>query len=355
MPPKGSKGQKGSSSGAGRPEPMNLEGIFETLTTSGVAPQNRAYAIVALNSVVHHPTVKKILTNPKYQPVLRCLVLTLAQGDVYSYEARWETLATIGELCRVEHNPETRTSGVSNSSADVGADAASNAASLNKMAKYFYGYFGGLGFLKSILTDCINDKEGDPDVKIAAKDIIDAFSVTAEVQKAPPAAGSPGEEDEVSGSDDALATKWTKETKALCKNLLYLDASEKYHLVPLVAKGSPSACASCNNPISTVAADGKATQALRCGQCKAVFYCSQACQVAHWKAGHKVPCTTQKENLEKYLAAGGAKAKGPAVRFPLEPTLYYSTRRYMFECRPEFMKDVPYQKLFMEFNCPDLL
>jgi len=342
---------------------MSLDSIFETLTTSGVAPQNRAYAIVALNSVAHHPTVKKILSNPKYQPVLRCLVNSLALGDEHLYEARWEILATIGELCRVEHNPETRTANDGVTSADA-ATAASNAVALNMLAKYFYGYFGNLGFFKGALNECINDDGGDEDVKIAAKDIIEAFTVPANnctTSRSSKATAAPVEEDELGEDDSALATKWTKETKARCKNLLYLDASNKYHLVPLVAKGSSAACAKCNEALSTeteakAGAAGAAAKALRCGQCKAVFYCSQACQVAHWKEGHKVPCSAQKVALAKYLESGGAwAAKGKAAPFPLEQALYYPTRRFMYECRPEFIKDVSFQKLFMEYNLPDLL
>jgi hypothetical protein len=43
-----------------------------------------------------------------------------------------------------------------------------------------------------------------------------------------------------------------------------------------------STCARCG----IVAADLKA-----CVRCKAVVYCGRACQVAHWKAGHKQDCT----------------------------------------------------------------
>ena len=31
-------------------------------------------------------------------------------------------------------------------------------------------------------------------------------------------------------------------------------------------------------------------QLMRCGRCKGPQYCSKACQVQHWKAGHKATC-----------------------------------------------------------------
>lgn len=50
--------------------------------------------------------------------------------------------------------------------------------------------------------------------------------------------------------------------------------------------------------------DASAKPPLRCGRCKAVFYCGRACQEADWKAGHKVECAARGV-LEQLLAARG--------------------------------------------------
>ena len=34
---------------------------------------------------------------------------------------------------------------------------------------------------------------------------------------------------------------------------------------------------------------------LRCGGCRAAFYCNRECQLSHWKAGHKADCKQQQQ------------------------------------------------------------
>jgi tetratricopeptide (TPR) repeat protein len=45
-----------------------------------------------------------------------------------------------------------------------------------------------------------------------------------------------------------------------------------------------------------------------CVECKAVYYCSRDCQVAHWKAGHKKDCVRK---LKKRLKAAGTLVVEP--------------------------------------------
>jgi hypothetical protein len=49
------------------------------------------------------------------------------------------------------------------------------------------------------------------------------------------------------------------------------------------AAASGEVCALCATALST-------TKRLRCGRCRAVCYCSKACQRSDWKGGHKQTC-----------------------------------------------------------------
>jgi hypothetical protein len=50
--------------------------------------------------------------------------------------------------------------------------------------------------------------------------------------------------------------------------------------------GGPSACAACERERAPDEAPFR-----KCGRCRTLFYCSTACQAAHWTAGHKRECT----------------------------------------------------------------
>ena len=61
-----------------------------------------------------------------------------------------------------------------------------------------------------------------------------------------------------------------------------------------------------------------------CARCKVVPYCSKACQVHHWKNGHKKACQDAQEREEEEfvaekLAAGTSKAQRPSNEMPQEP------------------------------------
>ncbi|WIA21757.1 hypothetical protein OEZ85_000919 [Tetradesmus obliquus] len=50
--------------------------------------------------------------------------------------------------------------------------------------------------------------------------------------------------------------------------------------------------------------EAEGTQLLRCGNCKTAYYCSKACQKAHWRAGHKAVCRPPGEgSTEAQVAA----------------------------------------------------
>ena len=53
-----------------------------------------------------------------------------------------------------------------------------------------------------------------------------------------------------------------------------------------------------------------------CARCKVVAYCSRACQVNHWKGGHKKECCAPPEAQEpvKALTKAPTKTKGGAAK-----------------------------------------
>jgi len=65
----------------------------------------------------------------------------------------------------------------------------------------------------------------------------------------------------------------------------------------------PSSRFACANCAAEDGVDGVATKP--CSKCKAVFYCSKACQVAHWKAkyGHKAACVSPEQRKPSVSAA----------------------------------------------------
>lgn len=46
-----------------------------------------------------------------------------------------------------------------------------------------------------------------------------------------------------------------------------------------------------------------------CGKCRLVRYCSEACQLQHWKAGHKTACV----NIATVTGAAAAKVENPVM------------------------------------------
>ena len=69
-----------------------------------------------------------------------------------------------------------------------------------------------------------------------------------------------------------------------------------------------------------------------CSRCKVVAYCSKACQVHHWKNGHKQTCQDPRERGEdmmkkqnKTVDGGGGASKRPGK--PRKPKKFSSSGR----------------------------
>ncbi len=62
-------------------------------------------------------------------------------------------------------------------------------------------------------------------------------------------------------------------------------------------KGSTATQEECSNCAASLGADGSALK--KCSKCKQVSYCSQACQLQHWRdGGHKRFCLTPEERAK---------------------------------------------------------
>lgn len=70
------------------------------------------------------------------------------------------------------------------------------------------------------------------------------------------------------------------------------------------SNGVPDTCAVCAKPTSK-----------QCSGCKAVKYCSQTCQVEHWKSGHKTKCKELKSSGKARLQSS-ASGKGSVALVP---------------------------------------
>ena len=300
-----------------RPTPTTLDLIDKALTTtSNMPPETRALHIVTLCSVAHHPTVKRKLAAVEHQPLLRVIALHLLQRDRYALESRYDALSMIGELCRREHRADV----VSNQGHVLPADDA------NQRAQYFAEYFLSMPFFRSALNDVSNEVE-DEDVQMVAKDILAALPSATE--------------------------EWSRTVKERCKDLMFLDGSftaprGKQHPItrytPMVSRSTSDVCSNCQKHNTTSAA------LLVCSQCQAVFYCDASCQKVHWQEAHRAPCAAFKGRRAAFEAA--EKQQVAAVVVPLEPALFYETRPFIYQCRPEALQSIGYEAFFMEFQTP---
>jgi hypothetical protein len=288
-----------------RPDPVSLEAIFYYLTTAGVSLDSRAYHLVALSTVAFQSEVKaRIAERPD---VIKAIAMFLMQRDRAAFECRWETLGLIGELCRREAREDL---------------AGQRASVVNAPATKCASAFVDIPWLRSALTD-ITAEEGDKDVPIVAKDILSALPETNE--------------------------GWNKDQRDKCVDLMFLDATTQFiPLIPLVSRSDPLACAHCKKtaPPATsgsTTSTSFATPYLRCSSCKAVYYCSQECQVAHWKVAHKLPCQSYKAR------AGEMEKTTGGTTVALEPSLFFETRRFIYDQRDESMSSVDYESFFMKY------
>jgi hypothetical protein len=189
--------------------------------------------------------------------------------------------------------------------------------------------------------------EEDEDVIIALMDI----------RRALPQYTKPAE------SGAAGSFEWTDANVEQARDLMFVDASTSMlHLIPTVSRGCSDVCAQCLKRVTLTATTP--SPFLRCSSCKAVYYCSPECQKAHWATVHRTPCRAYKERcdaiLEQYYAANNVSAKkkkkelktGEVVilEVPLEPSLFYETRRYLYDHRDESLEEVDFSDYFMKYN-----
>lgn len=286
-----------------RPDPVSIEAIFHQLTSPNVSLESRAYHLVALNTVAFHSTVKaRLAERPE---VVKAIAMFLMQRDRCAFECRWETLSLIGELCRREAREDLETG---QKAAIVNA-AAAKCAQLLVDIPWFRGALHDLSL-----------EVGDKDAPIAAKDILNALPENNDL--------------------------WTKAHKTACVDLMFLDATTQFlPLIPLVTRSNPLECAHCKKtvPASASSSSSFATPLLRCSSCKAVYYCSQECQVAHWKVAHKVPCQSYKSRVAECEKTTGGN------NVALEPSLFFETRRFIFDHRDSSLESVDYESFFMKY------
>nr|CCC91761.1 conserved hypothetical protein [Trypanosoma congolense IL3000] len=444
-----------------RPEPVTLDQIYERLTAADVAMDDRAYHLVALSTVAFHPTVKLFLfehvplhettrsdsaTDPsaaaavaentrRREAVLKGIAFFLAQrSNSVAQECRWETVALLGELCRLE-NLSTRRPGVtSDNTTGISANAfgsGTNGANLiggrncgvlspkeEVVQKINYYARANLEFLAQLQwfitavkeligSDTADDSapraattsslelrrtlrqrsrreadssgqsnpdnvmESDEDVRIALKDIIAALPEVTFTT------GPTGTPDGAANGSQFPIVRWSNEQMEQAHDLMFIDASTTMlHLIPLVSRSSNLFCANCEKSVpleGNSAATAKGVgNLLRCSSCRAVYYCSAECQRAHWTAAHRVPCKNYKQQSETVLAeymalnknvAGGGgkrkknKSKGDTrenivavLEVPLEPSLFYETRRYLYDHRDASFRDVSFYDYFMKYT-----
>ncbi|KEG06042.1 MYND zinc finger (ZnF) domain-like protein [Trypanosoma grayi] len=410
-----------------RPDPVTLEQIYAGLTAADVAMEERAYFLVALSTVAFHPSVKLFLFEhtPLHVPVanssssssdagvsgvaaentrrreavLKNIAFFLAQrNSAVAQECRWETVALLGELCRLESLNPLRPGGGGGSSSSVMSPQQEVVQKINHYARANLEFLTLLPWFVPAVRELIGEDAGnattsepssssavrraarrsagagsgepdsngvyetDEDVRIALKDILAALP---EVQRD----GSSG------GGDDGAAAAaptvaWSAERLDQAHDLMFLDASTTMlHLIPLVSRSSHTQCAHCEKRCSDKSNNGGSL--LRCGSCKAVYYCDATCQRAHWASAHRTPCKCYKqlvddiqaeyEALNKKQGGGGGSSRKKkqqqqqqntvtVLEVPLEPSLFYATRRYLYDHRDASFSDVSFMDYFMKYT-----
>lgn len=384
------------------PDPLTLDQIYDGVVSTSSTAESRAYHIVALQSVAFHPTVKLFLFEHTSEEGLdgdslgkaqegnrirrETLMKTIAfflsvRNSPVSRECRWEVVSLIGELCRMDSSPGTGGKG-------SGTPAPSSLAleeKLNRYAKANLEFLALLPWFSTTLlqmtgagddalssslsgsaqgtsreavrqrlrdrqakrqsgtADVVEDdwKEDDDDVKIVVGDLLKAL---------------PTVQDDVDGTKRVV---WSSANTEQAHDLMFLDASTSLsHLIPLVSRGSSVICAKCKK-MSGV----NASAFLRCSACKSVFYCSADCQKAHWGTAHRAPCLAYKELCASILAqyyemnsrknkknSRKGEAKVLVVEVPLEPSLFFETRRYLYDHRDQTFADVNFSDYFLKYT-----
>lgn len=392
-----------------QPDPLTLDQIYDGIVSVDSPTDSRAYNIVALNTVAFHPTVKLFffeyypdeegataerkaeiaaMNRARREALIKNVAFFLAiRNNPVSRECRWETTSLIGELCRMDQistGPNTKSS-PSNPTKVLEER-------LNQYAKANLEYLATLPWFRTTLTGIVEGEEPDKasatsgisssngktsreemkqklkeqrekkkrggaedfaddweetdeDVKIAMKDILRALPIA-----------------EKNPTDNTFQITWTPENLEQAHDLMFLDASTSLsHLIPMVSRCSSNACAKCMKKKPTdVVAGSTENSLLRCSACKAVFYCSPECQKSHWSTTHRLPCLAYKEIssniLAQYYALNSKKKKEAKkgevtiLEVPLEPSLFFETRRYLYDHRDSSFSNVNFSDYFLKYT-----
>eukprot|EP00796_Vickermania_ingenoplastis_P008454 gene8454-5931_t len=373
-----------------QPDPVTLDQIYAAIVSADSDTESRAYHTVALNTVAFHPTVKRFFF--EHQPedgvegetleavraenrirrealVKSVAFLLSIRTSAVARECRWETISLLGELCRMDQDPKATST------------AKIEEANLNAYAKANLELLATLPWFRATLTSIVPEscadgadaagssretmrrklhershqntttpnaadsdwEESDEDVKIAIMDVLRALPTL-----------------KIDSDKNALPeVHWSDENLKQAHDLMFLDASTSLtHLIPAVSRCRQNTCAKCQK----VAAESESF--LRCSACKAVFYCSPACQKAHWGTTHRSPCLAFKELstsiLNQYYALNAKKKKRDAkkgeiaiLEVPLEPALFFETRRFLYDHRDAAFASVDFSDYFFKYTSSD--
>lgn len=321
-------------------DPVTLESVFGNIVSSTSTGEVKGKAITVLSTVIHTRAVKQALL--RRPDVVRGICVMLMNPA--TMEHRFETLACIGELCRLETRGDSQ-------NADVN----------NAICRQFVDLMvGRFDFLRSALQDIALDKYSD--CAPLANDLILAlpFEATDASRGSAPSSipvedckGASTQEGEAAAASvpQTPSARWSKAQRDRSKDLMFLDErAEAWGFAPLVSRSSHLTCAACNksstDDVATEEAAGakKTASFNRCAACKSVFYCSTACQAAHWKGSHKAACQLWKHALTvERLAFPGAATTAL-------PLLFHPNRAFFFSQRPEMYKAVSFRDFFMNYN-----
>lgn len=207
-------------------------------------------------------------------------------------------------------------------------------------------------------------KESDEDILIVMNDLVCAMPSVSKNEKT---------------NENTFV--WSLANLEQAHDLMFLDASTSIaHLIPLVCRCYSNCCVNCLRQgalSSSSGPNGSSGDSLkdstsnasgsgfpRCSGCKAVFYCSADCQKAHWGTAHRQPCMAYKDRkaaiLAQYYALNAKKKQSKKrsqnsdevsiVEVPIEPSLFFETRRFLYDHRDSSFEKVSFCDYFLKYT-----
>ncbi|KAG5512039.1 hypothetical protein GH5_07993 [Leishmania sp. Ghana 2012 LV757] len=349
------------------------------------------------------------LNKLRREKLLKNVAFILAQrNNAVCYECRWETVSLLGELCRMESTHSgAPTSALGQLEAKLNSYAKENLEYLAQLPWFLPAINSIIEAGGGAVDDDVNgdasvdagtatkvQRQGESDFSVAASSSRSALKEKLKAvretnrngrggaeRSSGNGAGTEEEDEDVvvalldirralpkchrgSCTDDKdVVVEWSEANVEQARDLMFVDASTSIlHLIPNVARGYSDMCAQCQKRVTT-APTPAATPLLRCSSCKAVYYCSAECQKMHWATVHRTPCRAYKERcdkiLEQYYAPRTASGKRKKdlkasevviLEVPLEPSLFFETRRYLYDHRDESFAHVGYSDYFMKYT-----